>query len=140
MSTSPADLRHALLQLSENERATLLADIVPPTRTSSTSSRRNYLFRSLSSLASSSSQTASTPSTSVHMGLGSLSGKAIFAVGTLELYLVEWIIIQQKLSSYARRFPHDDSTSLSDIEQIYSETLELTRFVITFKFSHLDHD
>jgi hypothetical protein len=127
MTASPGDFRHTLLELSERERTTLLANMATATRTRSVSGHPYSLLRSLSSMVSSALQTASTPSASAHLGLGSLSGKALL----WELRLLEWFIIQRKLASFAQHFPHDDSITLPSIKQIYDEVLELTRRVTT---------
>jgi hypothetical protein len=73
-----------------------------------------------------------TLSISTAHGIGSLSGKFIQAVGSLELKGARYLVWQRKLAvarSLLCRI-HDDEGGLQKLQQVYEEILELTRYLI----------
>jgi hypothetical protein len=71
---------------------------------------------------------------STFYGLGTLSGKVIEAFGEATLWGVENIVIRRKLSTYRSLFPHTDETTIKDIDFVYENILELSRY-----FMHSSH-
>ena len=76
---------------------------------------------------SSTSNTASTD-TSTIWGPGTLSGKAIEAFGEATLRGVENVVIRRKLSTYRSLFPHTDDMTIKNIDTVYENVLELSRY------------
>jgi hypothetical protein len=76
---------------------------------------------------SSTSNTASTD-TSTIWGPGTLSGKAIEAFGEATLRGVENVVIRRKLSTYRSLFPHADDTTIKNIDTVYENVLQLSRY------------
>jgi hypothetical protein len=77
---------------------------------------------------SSESLIPSSGSSLTQWGPGTLSGKAIMAVGEAMLDAVENIIIRRRLRTIAKHFPHTDSMPVPG--KIYDDLVELSRLVI----------
>jgi hypothetical protein len=77
----------------------------------------------------STSCTATTDSSAI-WGPGGLSGRAIEAFGDATLRGIENIIIRRKLATYRALFPHMDDTPIRNIDSIYENILELSRYFI----------
>lgn len=71
-----------------------------------------------------------TTSRSTFTGIGSLAGKAIQNFGKLTLKGVEQILISRRISSIATHFPHQDSTHIAGLPEMYFDLLELSRYVV----------
>jgi hypothetical protein len=79
---------------------------------------------------SSTCDSTSTQTTSSTVpGLGSLSGKAIKALGNLTLRGIDRVIISAQVNSILSKFPHTDDqvAEIKDIDDIYDRILELSR-------------
>lgn len=63
-------------------------------------------------------------------GLGTISGRAIFAFGEATLRGFENLAIARKLRTIHSVFPHRDDDSIKDIDKIYDDVLELSRCLI----------
>jgi hypothetical protein len=61
-------------------------------------------------------------------GPGSLSGKAILALGKATLRGAETLIIRQRLRVISSNFPHKNGDNIKGIERMYEDILELSRF------------
>ena len=77
----------------------------------------------------STSCTATTDSSAI-WGPGGLSGRAIEAFGDATLRGIENIIIRRKLATYRNLFPHMDDTPIRNIDSVYENVLELSRYII----------
>jgi hypothetical protein len=74
-----------------------------------------------------------TSTDTVHaQGIGTLSGRAIYAVGEVMLRGIENLAIRRKIGKVITFFPHQDNIGTSDIEIIYDHTLELSRYSVEF--------
>lgn len=71
----------------------------------------------------------STASTETAHGIGSVSGRMIYAIGAAALRGVELLAIRRKLKEVHEFFPHQNDTTLDDFETIYDDVLELSRCV-----------
>lgn len=60
-------------------------------------------------------------------GLGTISGRAIFAFGEATLRGFENLAIARKLRIIHSVFPHRDDDLIRDIDKIYDDALELSR-------------
>lgn len=61
-------------------------------------------------------------------GLGTLSGRAVMAVGELFLRGMESVAMRQKLNELRRVFPHDDRRTGDEMEGHYRNLIELSRY------------
>jgi hypothetical protein len=86
---------------------------------------RALLFESLATM--STSNTTATDASTI-WGPGTLSGKVIEAFGEATLRGVEIVVIRRKLSTYRSLFPHADDTAIKDIDSVYENVLELSRY------------
>jgi hypothetical protein len=77
----------------------------------------------------STSNTTATDASTI-WGPGTLSGKVIEAFGEATLRRVENVVIRRKLSTYRSLFPHADDTTIRDIDSVYENVLELSRYCI----------
>jgi hypothetical protein len=68
-------------------------------------------------------------------GIGTLSGKMVYAVGKSALRRIETLAIRRKLAKVLAVFPHKDDSAINDIETIYDHTLELSRYFHQFNIS-----
>jgi hypothetical protein len=66
----------------------------------------------------------------VKPGIGTISGRAIYALGEAGLRRMEMIMIRTKLTAVRGAFPHGDDTVVQNIEAIYDNVLELSRYVV----------
>jgi hypothetical protein len=73
-----------------------------------------------------------TTSASTVPGIGALSGKFIYAFGKTILGALESVVVRRRLSYIQSICPLSDNTPPPDVEQIYDDLLELTRYVITY--------
>lgn len=97
----------------------------------------NGLFlHSTLSLASSSQSIVSYPTTystsssdDSAVGIGSISGKVIYAFGEATLRGFENLIIRRRLKIINAVFPHKDTYTNKNIDRIYGDLLELSRCV-----------
>jgi hypothetical protein len=60
-------------------------------------------------------------------GIGTLSGRMIYAVGEVALRGIENLAIRRRLGKVISVFPLNDHIAIKDIETIYDHTLELSR-------------
>jgi hypothetical protein len=65
----------------------------------------------------------------VEAGIGTVSGRAIYALGEAALRRIDVIAILNKLRVVKGAFPHADDTAIPTIEAIYDDVLELSRYV-----------
>lgn len=86
----------------------------------------NFSLESVQSSRPSSIASFSTAATA--HGIGSQSGRVIYAVGEAALRGIENIIIRRNLSTILSRFPHYDA-EMHDMSSIYNDVLELSRYV-----------
>lgn len=95
-----------------------MASLSRSKRTFSTESRGLSLF----------SQSTNS-SCSTEWGPGTLSGKALVAVGEAVIRGVDAVIQRRKLSIYRKQFPHSDLDTLGavNIDEMYADVLELSR-------------
>ncbi|THU97287.1 hypothetical protein K435DRAFT_857801 [Dendrothele bispora CBS 962.96] len=75
------------------------------------------------------STTTNSASTSTIVGPGSLSGRAVLALGKLTLKGVERVIIARRLSIISSKFPHSNvsGTRIKGLKDMYDDLLELSR-------------
>ncbi|THU97288.1 hypothetical protein K435DRAFT_857802 [Dendrothele bispora CBS 962.96] len=75
------------------------------------------------------STTTASASTSTIVGPGSLSGRAVLALGKLTLKGVERVIIARRLSTISSNFPHSNAsgTRIKGLKDMYADLLELSR-------------
>jgi hypothetical protein len=66
-------------------------------------------------------------------GIGTLSGRVIYEVGDVPLRAFENLVIRRQLGKVLSAFPHEDDVVMRDIEIIYDHTLELSRYLATFR-------
>ncbi|KAF5388069.1 hypothetical protein D9615_000767 [Tricholomella constricta] len=94
----------------------------PPNKT-------NIAFLSSSSALSSSFTSSTASSGSTVPGPGSLTGKAILALGKATLRSAEYVLIRRRLNVIASKFPlaDSDASNVRGIEQMYDDLLELSR-------------
>lgn len=64
-------------------------------------------------------------------GLGSHSGRVIYAFGEAALRAIEILIIRRRLNTIASFFPHEDK-EVEDLTAVYDDVLELARCVARF--------
>jgi hypothetical protein len=70
-----------------------------------------------------------TSTDTVHaQGIGTLSGRIIYAFGEVALRGIESLAIRRRLRTVISAFPHQDDILRSDIETIYDHALELSRY------------
>jgi hypothetical protein len=75
----------------------------------------------------------------IEAGIGTVSGRAIYALGEAALRRIDIIAILNKLRVTKGVFPHGDETTLPNIETIYDDVLELSRYVsIVFVVNSLE--
>jgi hypothetical protein len=65
-------------------------------------------------------------------GIGTLSGRMIYAVGEVALRGVENLAIRRRLAKSISAFPHKDDDIIKDIETIYDHAFELSRYFTEF--------
>jgi len=65
----------------------------------------------------------------IEAGIGTISGRAIYALGAAALRRIDIIAIPNKLRVVKSVFPHGDDTTLPNIETIYGDVLELSRYI-----------
>jgi hypothetical protein len=65
--------------------------------------------------------------TTVSEGIGTASGRAIYAVGAAALKGIETFAIRRRLRIINAFFPHTNDAVGPNIEAIYHDTLELSR-------------
>lgn len=82
---------------------------------------------------------STTTSSSTFIGPGSLAGKAIQNIGKLTLKGVEQIFISRRLSSIETHFPHQDVTHIAGLPEMYTDLLELSRYVVTCTYRRPVH-
>ena len=63
----------------------------------------------------------------VNEGIGTLTGRAIYAVGEAALRGIEILAIRRKLRMINSFFPHNDDATTKNIEMKYDDVLELSR-------------
>ena len=66
--------------------------------------------------------------TTVSEGIGTASGRAIYAVGAAALKGIETFAIRRRLRIINAFFPHGNDVFAPNIEVIYHDTLELSRY------------
>lgn len=71
-------------------------------------------------------------------GIGSHSGKFIYAVGTAALKGIEILVILRKLTDIKNVFPHKDGDA-DDLTRVYEDTLELARYVVGYIWQMITH-
>jgi hypothetical protein len=91
----------------------------------------NLLTHSNISLQSFESDSTSTDTLQAH-GMGTLSGRVIYDVGDVPLRAIENLVIRRQLGKALSAFPHKDDVVMRNIEAIYDDTLELSRYFATF--------
>lgn len=64
-------------------------------------------------------------------GIGTLSGRAIYAVGEFALRGVDRIAIRRQLKLIESAFPHNDGDEIKNVEQRYDIIFELSRCVLS---------
>jgi hypothetical protein len=69
-----------------------------------------------------------TASSDTEGGIGTFSGRAVYAVGEAALRGFENLAIRRKLRIISSTFPHDNAVVTKNMEAIYSDVLELSRF------------
>jgi len=74
----------------------------------------------------------STNTVDVPVGIGTLSGRMIYAFGEVALRGVENLAIRRRLAKSISAFPHEDDDIIKDIERIYDHAFELSRYFIEF--------
>jgi hypothetical protein len=62
-------------------------------------------------------------------GIGTVSGRAIYDFGAAALRGIETLAIRRKLRNINSFFPHPDGAIRKNIEQLYDDVLELSRYV-----------
>jgi hypothetical protein len=60
-------------------------------------------------------------------GIGTSSGRAIYALGEAALRRIDIIMILNKLRVIKGTFPHENNAEIPDIEAIYDVVLEVSR-------------
>ncbi|THU91065.1 hypothetical protein K435DRAFT_244671 [Dendrothele bispora CBS 962.96] len=75
------------------------------------------------------SRTTASASTSTIVGPGSLSGRAVLALGKVTLKGVERVIIARRLSTISSKFPHSNisGTKIKGLKDMYADLLEISR-------------
>ena len=74
-----------------------------------------------------------TSTDTVHdQGIGTLSGRILYAFGEVTLRGIENLTIRRRLGKVISAYPHQDDIAMRDIETIYDHTLELSRYTIVF--------
>lgn len=79
------------------------------------------------------SVTTSNPASdtyTVENGIGTLSGRVIYAVGEVALRGIDQLAIHSKLRLIDSIFPHDDNARIKNMESKYDAVLELSRQVL----------
>jgi hypothetical protein len=66
-------------------------------------------------------------------GIGTLSGRMVYAVGEVALRGIENLAIRRRLGKVISAFPHQDDIVTSDIDTIYDHTLEFSRYSVEFR-------
>jgi hypothetical protein len=89
-------------------------------------------FESVPEQPPSSLSSASSTSTNTlrGRGIGTLSGRMIYAIGEVAVRGLENLAIRRRLGKVMSAFPHQDDIVRSDIETIYDDTLELSRYFV----------
>lgn len=86
--------------------------------------------RSIESLASEATTAGSTPthtsSDGTVLGIGSQSGRVLYAVGEAALRGIDGLKIRRRLGIISSTFPHNDLDP-RDLTEIYDDVLELSR-------------
>lgn len=96
---------------------------------------------SLSASYASSTTSRTSSKWSTIWGPGTLSGKALEAFGEVMLRGVENLVIRRQLASLRSIFPHTNDAVIHNIDHIYDNVLELSRFVIEFSVClYLSHN
>ena len=75
-------------------------------------------------LSDNTSQTESTV-----QGLGSHSGRVIYAFGEAALRGLEILIVRRRLNTIANFFPHENK-EVEDLTTVYDDVLELARYAV----------
>ena len=73
-------------------------------------------------------------------GIGTLSGRVIYDVGDIPLRAIENLVIRRQLGKVLSAFPHKDDVVMRDIEVIYDDTLELSRYLVAFNIYQVDSE
>lgn len=73
-------------------------------------------------------------------GIGSVSGRLLHAVGGAALRGVEVLAIRRKLRHINDIFPHTDNISVDNIEVLYDDALELSRYAYICRQSFIHTD
>ena len=73
--------------------------------------------------------TSESSSDGTEVGLGTLSGRAVMAIGQLVLDRMESVAIHQKLNELRRVFPHDNRHAGDEMEGHYRNLIELSRYM-----------
>ena len=81
------------------------------------------------SIVSISSSTLASDTSTIEVGIGTLSGRAIYALGEAALRRIDIIAILKKLRVIKGVFPHRDDVAIPNVEEIYDDVLELSRYV-----------
>jgi hypothetical protein len=71
---------------------------------------------------------ATTTSVETVQGIGTLSGRMIYAVGDVALRGIDLLVLRRRLGKVILAFPHQDDIVTNDIETIYDDTLEFSRY------------
>jgi hypothetical protein len=71
---------------------------------------------------------ATDTSTETVQGIGTVSGRVIYAVGEVALRGIELLAMRRRLGKVISAFPHQDDITTTDIEKIYDDTLEFSRY------------
>jgi len=106
--------------------AARMTSYFPEKHSYSTSSLSTSLH---SHYADSASLVSGTTSAGTILGPGSLSGKAVLALGKLTLKGVERVVISRRLSTISSKFPHSNvsGANIKGLLVMYEDLLELSR-------------
>jgi hypothetical protein len=104
--------------------------IPSPESATGTEPRRPQRLSLVSLTSSSSLDTYATTSTNATVfGIGTVAGRAIEAFGEATLRGIENVVIRRKLAKFRALFPHTDSTTIKNIDFVYDDVLELSRYL-----------
>ena len=91
--------------------------------------RQSFQSSTASTVSTGTSCTATSSSTVTVRGIGSLTGKALLAIGKATLRGGSVIAIQARLQMLKSQFPHEDSYESPNLPVTYRDVLELSRYV-----------
>ena len=90
-------------------------------------SQPNFSSESTVTRASTLLTSESSSSDGTEVGLGTLSGRAVMALGQVVLNRMEFVAIRQKINELRRVFPHDNRAG-GEMEGHYRNLIELSRY------------